>query len=56
MNKITVDITLDAKEYKALKVLAHNDHMSIEEEARILFRLQLREEMELEEAKERGEQ
>ena len=54
--KITIDVILDDEQYKALKGLARNDKMTIAEEAKTLFYLQLREEMELAEDRKRGEQ
>ena len=54
--KINIDVCLDDEQYNTLKRLARNDHMKIVEEARLLFYLQLREEIWLAEARERGEQ
>ena len=54
--KINIDVCLDDEQYNTLKRLARNDHMNIVEEARLLFYLQLREEIWLAEARERGEQ
>ena len=53
---ITLTARLDDEQYKALKRLASSDRRTIEEEARLLFYLQLREEIWLEEDRKAGRQ
>ena len=53
---IKISFSLTDDEYKFLKTLAKKDEVTTHEEMKLLARLQLREEMELEEARERGEQ
>jgi hypothetical protein len=55
MKTYTIKIALDANEETEVKRLALQDGVSIEEELRILLRLQIREEIELRELEDRNE-
>ena len=55
MNEYKLSISLSDEEIKAVKKLAKADGLKMEEELRVLLRLQIREEIELQEAQKRGE-
>lgn len=55
MREYNFNIILSDEEIKAVKKLAKADGLKMEEELRVLLRLQIREEIELQEAQKRGE-
>lgn len=53
---LRIRLILNDEEYKFLKALAKKDEVTTHKEMELLSMLQLREEMDLEEARKRGEQ